>query len=384
MGNLLQQKKFPLNYSTDVAEIITTMSFDVKSVEIVGSSALGSQQYAGDYDLHEVVRGGSAQSYAKGLQKIVSRLLVMPNVFVGEMKAGEIAQWRIIPAEARIEKGRIVGFNIQEALLNLERLRLTKVIDEAEYKEAAQLLYKTHSVEGFLEAEKDLRFHVLRWSPKDVLKGELHLRDGTVVSLVEAISMPAVVKLDVVGFVNDNKYTEFSNIYSFYVNGKPLNDMAEPDIRQSLLYYASTGKWFKVAKRMFSIAKLENMTSVLDRLQPILNGDLGRLYSIVSDMDTLLYLMENEGVLPTNKVKFEIDQYRQRLGNIWSLKGINTEGILEGLAAVESLPQTVLGRAKLVSLLTRLSTRLSTSLHKYALEDLKEAGLVPIASALLP
>jgi hypothetical protein len=260
------------------------------------------------------------------------------------------------------------------------------VIDEDEYKEAARLLYKTHTVDGFLEAEKELRFHILRWTPREVLKGELHLRDNRTITLREAISLPAVVKLDVVAYVQDNKYTEFSNIYSFVVNGKPLNDMdaTEDDIRQSLLYYVSVGKWFKVAKRMFSIAKLEERNAVLERLQPVLNGDLGRLYSIISDMDTLLYLMENEGVLPTNKVKFEIDQYRQRLGNIYTLKGVNTDGILEDLAKVESLPQNIIGRSKLIQTITKVSNRLSNALHKYALEDLKKVGLYPLSSAFLP
>jgi hypothetical protein len=310
----------------------------------------------------------------------------MPNVFVGEMKAGEVPQWRIIPVGAKVKKGRLVGYDIHEALYNLERIYRSKIIDEDEYKDSARLLYKTNTLEGFLEAEKELRFHVLRWSPKDVLKGELHLRDGRTITLKEAISMPAVVKLDVVGYIQDNKYTEFSNIYTFVVDGKVLNniDAEADDIRQSLLYYVSVGKWFKVAKRMFSIARLEENNSVLERLQAILNGDLGRLYSIISDMDTLLYLMENEGVLPTNKVKYEIDQYRQRLGNIGGVKGVNTEGVLKDIMAVERLPATLIGRKKLIELLTRLSNRFSKALNSYALEELNKAGLYPIATTFYP
>lgn len=381
---LSKTKDFPLNYPSDVLDVIKAMSFDIKGVRVVGSMALTSQLYAGDYDLYEVVKDGHAASYVKGLQRIVSRLLVMPDVFVGELKAGEISEWRLIPADAHIEKGVVKGFNKGDALRKVDKLVDEGVLTGDEAALSRRLLAEADTPKGFLEAEKELRFHVLRWSPKDVLKGVLPLRNGDVITLTDAIQTPAVVKLDVVAYVQNNKYAEFSIIYSFREGDKTLNPVRDHSLKENLLYYAFQNEWFKAMKRMFSIAKAEGNDNVLKALQPILNGELGRLYSLLSDTGTLIYLVENEGLLPTNKVKYELDQYRQRLASVASLPRVNTEGMLEHLLSVSELPATTIGRKKLVVLLEKMASRFSSALNKHAFDDMREAGLYPLASRFLP
>lgn len=381
---LRKSKNFPLNYPSDVLEVIKAMSFDIENVKVVGSMALTSQLYAGDYDLYEVVKGGNAASYVRGLQRIVSRLLVMPDVFVGELKCGEISEWRLIPVDAKIQKGRVIGFDKGSALKRVDLLVENGVINGTEAALSRRLLAEADTPKGFLDAEKELRFQVLRWSPKDVLKGVLHLRDGRAVTLTEAIEMPAVCKLDVVAFVQNNKYTEFSIIYSFYEGDRLLNPSSAPSIKENLLHYAFNNEWFKVMKRLFSIAKSDGNDNVLRALQPLLNGELGRLYSIYSDTGTLIYLVDNEGILPTNKVKFELDQYRQRLASVASLPRVNTEGMLENLLSIQRLPPTVAGRQKLAAILEKMAQRFSAALNRHSLEYLKEAGLYPLATQFLP
>jgi len=53
--------------------------------------------------------------------------------------------------------------------------------------------------------------------------------------------------------------------------------------------------------------------SIFDNL---FNSQLGILSSIISDIGTLEYLIENEDVLPTKRIQYEIDQFKPRLSNI--------------------------------------------------------------------
>jgi hypothetical protein len=52
----LRVKEYPTNYPEDVRTILKSMSFnDGRGLQIVGSSSIRSQQYAGDYDGYQVV-----------------------------------------------------------------------------------------------------------------------------------------------------------------------------------------------------------------------------------------------------------------------------------------------------------------------------------------
>jgi hypothetical protein len=56
-------------------------------------------------------------------------------------------------------------------------------------------------------------------------------------------------------------------------------------------------------------------------LVPILNGDLGRLYQMVGDLKTLEDILDRPSA-PVKEIRAQIDETRQRLGNIYQLNGI--------------------------------------------------------------
>lgn len=294
MSEVLTKKSFPENYPTDATTILDTMSFTHgKTIKLVGSMSLRSQQYAGDYDAYEVVPPSSVASLVSRFQHIVKDLIGLPNAYIGDIKAGVIDEWKV-------------------GKEGLSGLRTKGVITAAEEKEAKKGL------------PEDIKFHIVRWTPREVLRGRKTLRDGRVYTLTEAFRSPSIIKLDVVGLVNNSRYTDFSVIYELHdPTGKTLNPVKKDvgaSLRDDIEHYTKKGEHFKVLKRKFALAKLKGNTKELKRLQPILNGDLGRLYQVVSDIGTLLYLLENhKGSL--SKMKFEIDQFRGRLANIYSLKG---------------------------------------------------------------
>jgi hypothetical protein len=299
-----------------------------KSVGLLGSMSLRSQQYAGDYDSFEVVNMKESSDrvalhmLAVRFQAIIKDLRGLANTYIGDIKAGSIEEWRVLPRDARVKDGKVVEMDVVASRRKLDELERAKVISANEKKYGESLLKGRMTPFRFLTAKQHLKFHVVRWSVPDILHGEKRLRDGRTFTLEEAFSSPAITKMDVISLVQNNRYTDFSMIYYFRNNGVLLNpdiyDFVD-SIKENILYFTKTGNPFKVLKRKFALAKFEKDAKTIKRLTPILNSDLGRLYHVVGDIGTLINLLEEEK--PNPKIlKFEIDQFISRLSNVYTLK----------------------------------------------------------------
>ncbi len=322
-------KEYPTNYPSDAVGVLDAMSFtDGKAVRLVGSMAIRSQQYAADYDGIEVVRLSEPSDkealsiLSEKFKGIIKRLRSHPNSFIGDIKAGSVEEWRVIPADAKLVGSEVVGFNSAFARGRINELVRDKVITEAEAKEAHSLV-RDVTPTSFALAKAVLKYHIVRWTPGEVLAGHKKLRDGRTYTLEEAFSSPSISKLDVISFVENSRYTEFSMVYEFFNNGRPLNpypiDM-EAVIREDILRYQHERNYVKVLKREFVLAKLNNDKELLEKLSVILNSDVGRLYQIKSDAKVLVELLENREAVDDKKVRFEIDQFKKRLSNVYSFE----------------------------------------------------------------
>lgn len=364
-------KSYPENYPSDALAILDAMSFsDGKAVKILGSMSIRSQQYAGDYDAFEVVKksGDKAtvlKQLAQQFKEIVKRLGRMPNVAIGDIKAGTIEEWRVIPKSAGVVNGKVVGYSAESAKSKIDFLRRKGVISKQEEEYANKHLKPTLTAEDFLKVRKELRFNLIRWTVPEVLAGQKRLRDGSTYTLEEAFDSPTITKLDTIGFVQNNKYTDFSMIYEFECNGEVLNpdDIAiERSLKEDILYYRDEGMPFKALKRVFALAKFKDDNALIKKLVPILNSDLGRLYSLSTDLETLVKLLETEKV-DMNKVRFELDQMKSRIGNVFQIPHFgNTEHSFVGhinsalKASEEQLPQHLIALQKLVNAELRKNT----------------------------
>jgi hypothetical protein len=380
---ILRKKDYPLNYPAEIIDIIEAMSFTKgKSVSIVGSMSLKSQQYAGDYDMIETINTNyksnttAVKQLVLDFQHIVASLLEKRNIYVGDIKAGVIPEWKVIPDTAMVKNGRVVGFDVNQFNSKLLELQKMGIIENG----GGYRFRTPPSPDDFFELKKELKPEVVRWTPQDVKAGFVVLPTGRHYSLQEAFTSPAIVKLDVVAYIQNSRYTDFSIIYLFSNRGRPLNnvDMSNEieSIKQDLEYYHRSGNCFKALKRMFSLARKYDDDSVIEKLNTILNSDLGRLYSIVSDIGTLQYLLDNESHLSIERIRYELDQFRSRLGNVYTVK--TPDKVLEQLLRLEELPRTELGRKYLEKVLSDIEKQLSELLNKGARKAGEEAGLFPI------
>lgn len=316
----MEQKSFPDDYSSDERSILKAMSF-ADNVKLLGSMSLRSQQYAGDFDGFEKVHGKSVGALVSRFKAIVKGLQKRSDCYIGDIKSGSVEEWRVLRPTIAVENDAVVNYDYAESLAKLKDLKKQKIITAKEFKESAGILKPSLSPPEYTRAIDVLKFHIVRWSPSEVLAGFVTLRNGDTMTLADAFHSPTITKLDVIGFVQNNRFTDFSIIYQFIVGKTTINpvpmglDVIERGLRESIVAYVESGNYFKVFKRLFSLARVHRDKKTMEDLTPILNGDLGRLYYVIGDMDTLLYLLEKARA-PGPPIKFEIDQFIHRLANV--------------------------------------------------------------------
>lgn len=315
-------KNYPLQYSDEVLGILRDMCFG-DDVQLVGSSSQSTTLYAGDYDAQEKVhRKGTKEDVLVELkhdfQNIILRLKSQ-DVLIGDIKAGEVSEWRILPESAGVKNGEVVGYNHASAREQIDKLLELKVITQKEADQAYKLTPADITPEGIIEAIGEFKYHILRWTPAEVLNNKKEIHDK-VFTLEYAFSSPAITKLDVIAFLQGNRFVELSIHYAFY-NGAVLLNRTPRDIERGLLEdviaFRAEGKYFKVLKRIASLARLHKRRKFVEMITPFFNGDIGRMNLVSNDINILLYMFENYKRLPESAIRFEIDQFINRLSNVY-------------------------------------------------------------------
>ena len=325
MADIVREKSFPSNYPNDAVAILTAMSFsDGENVILLGSNSLRSQLYSADYDGQETFLAKSVGELVKKFKEIIRRLLKMPNTFIGDIKCGAIEEWRIIPK---------AGWNASLSKGNIERLYGNKILSKGEADEALELIKAGRSKLGKLNARDKLKYHIIRWTPEQILKGKQTLRDGRVYTLEEALVAHTITKIDVISLIENNRYTDFSIIYNLVVGNKPLNPDkidVKKSLEEAIVVLRAKGDLFKVLKRKYALAKFEHDVKKVKRLQILLNGDNGRIYQILSEIGTLIDLLERyKTTAPIGTIRYELDQVKGKMALIYkSHKYLNREHAL--------------------------------------------------------
>jgi len=389
MTDILAKRKLPQDYANDVLSVLRAMSFTgLKRLKLMGSAELKSQIYTGDYDAYEEVPVRSLVATARKFQSMIKKLLGMNLTYIGDIKMGSVEEWKVIGDEATIQNGQVRGYDAKRIKAKVHALYESSVISRQQQETAFAMLKPHITPYELLEIKRDLRFNILRWTPNEVLKGYKQLQDGRRFTLEDAITSPTISKLDCISWVQGNRFTEFSVIYEFY-KGKKLLNSGIKDVLQVLkestyqLLYEKN--YYKMAKRLFSIARLQRMNSLIPILSNLFNGDLGRLYIVYGDLGTLEYMLENYGRLPRKKIEFELDQFHNRLANITLPKYLAEEPVvINTLDKIERRNTITTNNAQMLRLIRQLKVEMMDLLSHYAYKYLQNYHLIPVPRQFLP
>ncbi len=113
-----------------------------------------------------------------------------------------------------------------------------------------------------------------------------------------------LVKLDIILFTN-NIFKEVSVIYDFG-DKKTKNEIIE-SIVEDISNLKKENKYFKIIKRLFSIAKIQQDFNSLSILMNILNSELGELNLKINNIETI-FLLEKyyNDYLTKNRIKINM------------------------------------------------------------------------------
>jgi hypothetical protein len=351
VNEIINKKDYPDTYSKDTYAIIKKMSFNPKNVSVMGSMAIRSQLYASDYDLYEVVSKPSISSIVSGFKNIVKTLLDTPNVFIGDIKAGNIKDWEIVDEEAYFKDGILYEYDADNSRKKLEQLYDDKIISKEIYELGLKILVPNPNIIQLREIIKNLRPNIIRWKPNEILNGSKYVgsQNNILYTLEDAFTSPSLVKLDVIALIH-GIFQEFSIIYDFRVRNRRINDYRMTPIQSisnDIQYYSATKNWFKVLKRLFSLTNYRLQTfktnklkqvDILEKLNDILTSDIGIIYQIIGDLTSLLFIGENYPISPSTSKRFdeEIDLLRDRLSNVYSVNQylIKEKSILKKLSGL--------------------------------------------------
>lgn len=314
---ILNKKEF---FTDEINKILNLLSFNIENLIVAGSYGLRSMKYASDIDLIEPVNINSG--FINELKKKIKNLMNNKNIFLGDIKLGAIKDFEVIDENAYVENNKIYGYNYKEALEKLEELKNNKInqrlITVNEFNEWRSLLKEKPNIEELEIIKKEIRPHILRWKPEDIIKGFVFHR-GQKYKINDVIR-EGLFKIDLIALLNDNKFQEISIIY----------DIRKKNIRESkfkinplqvfkndINYYKSKKKYFKVLKRLFSYFSKTNDENNIKKLFYILNSDLGILNQIINDIESLLFLLEEKRKIPIDRLKDFIDNFINRLNNIY-------------------------------------------------------------------
>jgi hypothetical protein len=373
--SITRKKDYPDGYPDDALQVIRSMSFtDGKEVNIVGSMSLRSQIYAGDYDAFETVpTHGSTEQAVRDLvrkfKQIIKQIEAIPNTYISDIKTGSVEEWKLI----------FEPYNHTKSLEQLETLFKDNIISSSTYHEGKKRIKPRVTKLEYLMLQRDFRPNVIRWTSREVLLGFKRLQDGRKFTLEEAFQTPIITKLDVIAWVQNNRYTDFSIIYQFKHKTKTLNpgfkDL-ELSIRENIFVLYREGNFYKMAKRMFSLAKVKGYTPILEKLSILFNGDVGRLYMVYGDIGTIESLLDLRQPISNTKLDFEIDQFKGRLSNISLEKYVHHEHELFQLIE-KLLNMRTPNRETMKDVLGKIKTILNDIMSSYTKSYLLKEKLMP-------
>jgi len=387
---ITKEKEYPENFSNEVQSVIKMALFNPsgKGLSIMGSMGLRSQKYASDYDLFEVVRVNSIDQLETRFKRIVRNLVADKKIFIGDIKLGNYEPWRVVNENAYFVNNELYGYDAEVSRKRLTDLHEKGVISKEVYDEGMRLLVDKPTIMEWNAIKKDLRFNIVRWRPKEVLEGKKVLFDGkTTYTLRDALQAKSLFKMDFFALMSDGIFQEFSIIYDVRLRGKRLNIFpvnVEVKLREDMSYYAQKGEWWKFLKRFFSLTnfllrtgrgnKTDNEQALVV-LNQLLNSDLGIIANLRGDIEALGYVMESEdaGLITIQRAKEEVDDFTDRLANVYSLNEY-LKAEPELLSDIEKILKSK-SKKPIVKTLEEMYEKLTTILNKGTKEKMDEVGL---------
>jgi len=218
---------------------------------------------------------------------------------------------KVVERFACRSKVKLLGSNSIRGFLYPSDVDIEVLAENLSAKELAQRIQTAVKNLGdtiFSEFKTEDGKHKLRWTAKDILKG-----NKGKVTLAEALTKKGIVKLDLIEPVGDS-FAEVSLYYIVSINGETnVPELAGEDLVKSLkkdIKEYKQSNVLKALKRYYSIQKLKGKPS--DAITNFLNSEVGLVSKCRGDLELILLLIKH---VSFSRIQGFLQHIKQSLGN---------------------------------------------------------------------
>jgi hypothetical protein len=330
LSEFLKDKKYPDEYTNEIetmVKLLTIKGVRQKINTIYGSYSSKGMLFASDVDV--MTEYSSYKEQIKQIPEIVKYIKNLGAykdgfILFGDCKFGRDAIGdELVESVGKIKNCDIIEYN-PDKLKELIKTHYNYIKTKSE-EEIPEIPEKENiTLKQWLKIYKFAHgVSVIRWKPDEITK-----RQKNNISFSDAVSNSDLNKIDTYCFI-DGKFKEITMVYETKEFDKPKVINAILTNAWSYLF-SDTPNYLKVLKRMMSVAKMSSDLVFINRIRFFLNGNIGLLSSIYSDLDLLNSL---------NKYNYDFKKHWEfidshlgniitRLSNVFEVK-IKNEYFLE-------------------------------------------------------
>lgn len=378
---------------------------------IFGSSMYRIQKYYGDIDVRETFTSNKSieditKKVASSLQKMVKEINKRQLTYYSEIKAGIDVRYTI--NIGTLDNG--VYTPSKSFLVLIDEYKNIGLFNEEEYSILVDNLFDSN-----LDANNyDIVYNIvrerriLRWTDSEVLSGFKVLPLGIKIPLQKACGMKSFVKIDYITVLNGN-FIEVTNIMFLGKKNKDgsislinvSDEYPEPyvyvrqmrDEIEALFYSDYYRSPFKGSKRIYALArsfyissglvnnqdKKSKYANYIDRVLPIIKGDISQLYQAKSFLSSLSRLLKLGYDVPKDVINNQLEMLQFSLPNILILPN----SLLDSINMVFSLiKKEKIDRKKI--LCDIIIDIFSTWINVRTIIEINKVGLDPVPNEFLP
>jgi len=313
----------------ELYNVLKLLTFDMNKASIVGSFSNPDLKYYSDIDVLENVEI-SIKKLSKLFQKKVITIVNDPRISIIDIKLGNIPSLQVIDEFMYFAKsGRLLRYRPKESRLKLQKIYDQKRITKAEYEKGKKLLVDNPNFKEMNKILEHLRFHILRWTPQEIINGVKEHR-GIKITLVDALKSPGIFKMDTIFLSNKtSKYEEINILYN-------LNHSVSINPKRTIIsdiYKLYNQKhYMKTIKRIMALLDYKreyenyNETDIINDISPFMNGIVGPINILINDITLLQTLNSQDGDTPyIENIKNAIDEKLNSLLTLKQLEELETE-----------------------------------------------------------
>lgn len=387
-GNPLELIKQKLNSSLnrDQLKAIKLIEGQENKGNLFGSFIFKVQSYPSDIDVIEQVSACCQpqdvyERMNSIMKNIIRGILKTKGYYFSEVKTGIDEVYNFIPK-------KICYYDYEYIRNYIDELYQNKLINNPEMNELKKLVNKNISPDNFDKLKEFFRKkYVIRWTADEVLKGSKKLPGNRTIKYKDALEHKAAVKIDMFAPIN-NRYIEVTNYFVLVLKDPDKNINLflnvefdyENQIKMEIKKYASRTfyKPFKMAKRMWGLARYLKNYKDLELLTPLFRSGIAILNQISSEIETMILMLEKIDNPPINKMMNQIDEFKSRISFVYEFKihEINIDSLIDDITNSKS-------KVDKIEKLQFLKKYLTGIVNEQTIEYLKNIGLYPLTDFYL-